>query len=323
MNIGNVKIERHSALAPMAGIADRAFREIAIQQGASLVVGEMCSAKGVTYGSHKSIELLETFPAEQPVAVQLFGEEPNTMAKAVKFAQRFSPLIIDINMGCPAPKITRGGSGSSLMRNPQLAEDIIKAAVDATSIPVTVKFRTGWDSQSINAVDFAIRAQRAGAKAVTVHGRTKAQMYRMPVDLDTIRLVKKAVSIPVIGNGGITTPEEAKAMYDTTGCNLVMVGQGALGRPWLFGQIKEYLETGSYSSDPSLEDKMSILRSQVEKAVEYKGEMIALREARTHVAWYMKGLHGAASLRRKSSYISTLDDLDKFIKLVIETVEEE
>lgn len=209
------------------------------------------------------------------------------------------------------------------MRNPQLAEDIIKAAVDATSIPVTVKFRTGWDSQSINAVDFAIRAQRAGAKAVTVHGRTKAQMYRMPVDLDTIRLVKKAVSIPVIGNGGITTPEEAKAMYDTTGCDLVMVGQGALGRPWLFGQIKEYLETGSYSSDPSLEDKMSILRSQVEKAVEYKGEMIALREARTHVAWYMKGLHGAASLRRKSSYISTLDDLDEFIKLVIETVEEE
>lgn len=317
MNIGNIKIEPVAALAPMAGICDRAFREICVEHGASYVIGEMCSAKGLTYKSEKSAELLMTSKEERPAAVQLFGDAPRVIAEAVKIAEQYSPQIIDINMGCPAPKITSGGSGSALMKNLDLAEKIIAAAVESTDIPITVKFRKGWDDNSINAVEMAVRAERAGASAVCVHGRTKVQMYTNPVDWDIIRRVAQEVSIPVIGNGGVDSPEKAKEMYDYTGCDLAMIGQGALGRPWVFGQVKCYLDTGVVPPEPTLEKKMEIFRRHIRKAVQYKGEYTALREGRTHGAFYIREIKDAAALRKQASAMETLDDLERLIEDVL------
>ena len=321
MNIGNISIDKTAALAPMAGVADRAFREICIKHGAAYVIGEMCSAKGLIYDSRKSKELLMTYPDEQPCAVQLFGHEPDVMARAVNITQEFNPIIIDINMGCPAPKIAGAGSGCALMKDIDLAEKIIRAAVKESSVPVTVKFRKGWDENSINAVPFAQMAESAGASAIAIHGRTKAQMYAPPVDKDIIHAVVDSVNIPVIGNGGITIPEEALEMYSYTGCDLVMVGQGALGRPWVFNQIRKYLEDGIILPDPSLEERMEILREHILLAVKYKGERIAMREARSHASWYMYGFYGAAALRRQAGQMETVSDLDKLIHDVITSSE--
>ena len=316
--LGNRQIPAGAMLAPMAGVADRAFREVCVRWGAVYVVGEMASAKGLTMRGDKTRELLELSEAERPAAVQLFGSEPQVMAQAAREAEAFAPDAIDINMGCPVPKVAGNGCGSALMRDPLLAGQIIRAVVEATSLPVTVKIRAGWDDQSINAVEIARIAQEEGAAAVAVHCRTRQQMYSFPVDWTIIRQVKEALSIPVIGNGGIRTPQEAKAMYDQTGCDLVMIGQGALGAPWIFRQVNQYLETGTFDPAPPLEERLAVFRDQAEAMVLYKGETVGLREARKHAGWYLRGCRGAAALRRQAGMLSTMADLEALIARALE-----
>ncbi|MEG0753891.1 MAG: tRNA dihydrouridine synthase DusB, partial [Angelakisella sp.] len=233
IHIGNVEIQQTAALAPMAGVADRAFRQLCKEYGACYLVGEMVSAKGLMQGSKKSAQLLRSDEMEHPCAVQLFGNEPESMAAAVELAMDYAPDIIDINMGCPAPKIAGNGGGSALMRDMPLAADIITAVKKASPVPVTVKFRKGWDDANLNGLEFAKMAEACGADAITIHGRTRAQMYAPPIDWDIIAAIKAAVRIPVIGNGDVTSPETAKALYEHTGCDLIMVGRAALGTPWL------------------------------------------------------------------------------------------
>lgn len=321
MYIGNVAITGKCALAPMAGVADRAFRELCKSYGAAYTVGEMVSAKGVTLHDRKSQELMRISDSERPSAIQIFGGEPETMAEAAQFAMQFSPEIIDINMGCPAPKVTKNGGGSVLMKNPQLAGRILRAVVDAVDIPVTAKFRTGWDAESINCAEFARIMEANGAAAVAVHGRTKAQMYAPPVDLTQIAAVKKAVSIPVIGNGDIFTPEDAKRMYDETGCDLIMAGRGTLGRPWLFSQINDYLAKSVYEPDPDVETKMEVMLAHAKRICELRGNKIGMLEIRKHALWYTKGLKGSAKLRNEFSNVSSFEELallaEKAIALAI------
>lgn len=318
MKIGNVEIKGHAGLAPMAGVADRAFREVCKGFGAGYLVGEMASAKGLCLSGKKTEDLLATTDAERPVAVQLFGDDPATMAQAAQLAIKFSPDIIDINMGCPAPKIAGNGGGSALMKNPQLAGEIIKAVSTAVNIPVTVKFRKGWDDSLVNAVEFAKMAEANGAAAICIHGRTRAQMYAPPVDIDIIRRVKQAVSVPVMANGDVASGITAKEMYEKTGADYIMVGRGALGAPWVFSQINAYLERGEILPEPTIEQKAEIMTDHLKRMCEYKGEALALREGRKHAAWYMKGLKGAAELRRLSGRLTTLDDLYRLAEAMIE-----
>lgn len=313
IKIGNISIEQSAALAPMASVGDRAYREICKSYGASYLVGEMASSKGLFYSDRKTNELLYVSEYEQPMAVQLFGDDPSFMAKAVKVAASYSPQIIDINMGCPVPKVAGNGAGSALMKTPELAYDIVKAMVSETDIPITVKIRKGWDSENVNAVPFAKLMQDAGAAAITIHGRTKQQMYHPPVDLDIIKAVKEAVKIPVIGNGGITNPIEAKYMYDYTGCDLVMVGQATYGRPWIFADIKSYLETGIIPPEKSLDEKLEVMLRHIELIVSYKGEKQGMREARKHAAWYIKGTKSAAAFRNRCGTLQTLQDLKDLV----------
>lgn len=309
MFIGSVEITGKCALAPMAGVADRAFRELCKSYGATYTVGEMVSAKGVTLHDKKSQELMRISDSERPSAIQIFGGEPETMAEAARFALRFSPEIIDINMGCPAPKVTKNGGGSVLMKAPALAGSICKAVVDAVDIPVTAKFRLGWDADSVNCVEFAKIMEANGAAAVTVHGRTKEQMYAPPVDREMIRRVKEAVSIPVIGNGDIFTPEDAERMYEETGCDLIMAGRGTLGRPWLFSQINDYLSTGHYTPEPDVETKMEVMLAHAKRICELRGDKVGMLEIRKHALWYTKGLKGSAKLRNEFSNVSSFEEL--------------
>lgn len=314
--IGGVKIEKTAALAPMASVADRAYRIMAKEYGACYVVGEMASCKGLCYNDRKTEELLSVTPGERPMAVQLFGAEPEFMAAAVKIAEKFSPDIIDINSGCPMPKIVTGGAGSALMKTPALFGELVRAAVDAASVPVTVKIRSGWDENSINAVEMAKIAEENGASAVAVHGRTKAQLYSGKADWDIIRAVKQAVNIPVIGNGDVSTPEHCREMYEYTGCDLVMVGRGSYGRPWLFRQIREYLGTGHYSPDPTPEERLEIMRRHIGLIVADKGEKIGMKEARRPASWYLKGMQGAAHFRNMCSELTTLEQLERLIEQI-------
>lgn len=317
MKIGNTELPKTAALAPLAGVADRAMREICREYGACWTVGEMTSSKGLSFGSKKSEELLEIGEAERPTAVQLFGSEPETMAQAAEMALEHKPEAIDINFGCPVPKVAGNGGGSALMKDPELAGRIVEAVVRAVDIPVTVKFRAGWDSEHINAVEFAKICEEAGAAALTVHGRTRMQMFAPPVDLDIIRRVKEAVNIPVIGNGDVDSPQAAKRMYDETGCDLVMVGRGAMGNPWLFRRIEHYIKTGELLPEPSPEERMAVLKKHVELLCKYKGEYVGMREARKHSSWYIKGMRGAAEFRRECGEITAPEDLERLIDRVL------
>lgn len=317
MKIGNTELPKTAALAPLAGVADRAMREICREYGACWTVGEMTSSKGLSFGSKKSEELLEIGEAERPTAVQLFGSEPETMAQAAEMALEHKPEAIDINFGCPVPKVAGNGGGSALMKDPELAGRIVEAVVRAVDIPVTVKFRAGWDSEHINAVEFAKICEEAGAAALTVHGRTRMQMFAPPVDLDIIRRVKEAVNIPVIGNGDVDSPQAAKRMYDETGCDLVMVGRGAMGNPWLFRRIEHYIKTGKLLPEPSPEERMAVLKKHVELLCKYKGEYVGMREARKHSSWYIKGMRGAAEFRRECGEITAPEDLERLIDRVL------
>ena len=312
MEIGNLKIKGCAALAPMAGVADRAFRELCVSYGAAYVVSEMISSKGVSLGDRKSKALMQLSDEERPAGVQIFGNDPSVMAQSVKTVLSVSPDFVDINMGCPAPKIAGNGGGASLMRHPQLAKEIVEAVVAACgSVPVTVKIRTGWDFENLNAVEMAQNAEKAGAVAVTVHGRTRQQMYAPPVDHQMISEVKKSVSIPVVGNGDIVDGPSAAKMLEETNCDFLMVGRGALGRPWLFSQINAYLQNGIILPEPPVSERMRVMVKHVRKICEYKGERIGIREARKHAAWYAKGIRGAAKYRKDLSLIESVEQLEE------------
>ena len=313
MKIGTIELEGHAALAPMAGVADRAMRELCMEFGAGYCVSEMVSSKGIAYNSKKSAELMEISDTERPCAVQIFGTEPDTMADAARFALRYRPEVIDINMGCPAPKIAGSGSGAALMRDPALCGRIVQAVSRAVDIPVTVKIRAGFDKDHLNAVEVAKIAEQNGAQAVTVHGRTKEQFYAPPVDYDIIREVKKALSIPVIGNGDIVGAKSAQFVMEYTGCDYLMVGRGTLGNPWVFREINEYFDKGIIIDPPTLDEKCDILLRHIKSAVEYKGEYVGMREARKHTAYYLKGFKNAAKLRNLAFSMETLSDLEELI----------
>ena len=317
MKIGNVEINGVAALAPMAGVADRAFRELCMSFGADYCVTEMVSAKGITYGSKKSAELMRIAEAERPCAIQLFGSEPQVMAEAVRFSMQFKPDIIDINMGCPVPKVNSNGCGCQLMTNPKLCADIVKASVEASDVPVTVKIRKGIDKDHVNAVDVAIACEQAGASAITVHGRTREQMYAPTADWDIIRDVKRAVSVPVIGNGDVFTAQDAANLYEHTGCDMIMVGRGALGNPWIFSEINSYFYTDKIPPRPSAVIKATTMLRHVSAICLYKGEKAGMREARKHISWYLKGFKNAAAFRNEAGRLETLQEFSDLVKRVL------
>ncbi len=309
MKIRDIEFKDIAFLAPMAGVTDMAFRELCTLFGAAYTVTEMVSSKGLVMGDKKSAMLLTLGKEEKTAGAQIFGDDPDIMAKAAVKCLAFSPSVIDINMGCPAPKVAMNGGGASLMKEPQLAGRIVRAVRDAVDIPVTVKIRKGWDDSCVNAVELAKILEANGADAIAIHGRTRQQMYSGTVDLDIIRAVKKAVRIPVIGNGDITDIVSAANMLEYTGCDAVMIGRGAFGNPWLFRQINAYLDSGIVIPPPSLEEKMTVMLRHIAKMVEYKGEYTAMREARRHAAYYTKGLRGGAKFRAQMSSLETYDDL--------------
>lgn len=322
MHIGNVEIRGKAALAPMAGVADRAFRKICMDFGAACVISEMVSAKGFTFGDRKSAELLELDDDIRPAAIQLFGDDPAIMAEAARQALEFRPDWIDINMGCPAPKIAGNHCGSALMREPDLCRRLVQAVKEAVPVPVTAKIRKGYAKDEVNAVEVALACEAGGADAITVHGRTRDQMYAPPVDWDIIRQVKQAVKVPVIGNGDVVDAQSAADLYEQTGCDLIMVGRGALGKPWIFQQIEAYLNHEVLLPDPSMAQRLATLMRQVQLTVKHKGERVALLEARKHTAWYLNGMRGAAQLRREAGSLTTLDDLARLCARVIQMDEE-
>jgi tRNA-dihydrouridine synthase B len=311
LNIGTMKINGKAVLAPMAGVTDRSFRRLCMHFGAAYCVTEMVSAKALQFKDKKTALLMRLAEDEHPAAIQLFGDDPQVMAEAAEKALAFSPEAIDINMGCPAPKIANNGSGSALMKNPELCGRIVEAVCGAVDLPVTVKIRKGWDENSVNCVEVAKICEQAGAAAICVHGRTRTQMYQPPADWESIRLVKEAVSVPVIGNGDVTDAQSACLMLEQTGCDLVMVGRGALGNPWVFQQINAYLtDSCRILPPPSLPEKMVVMLHHMKALCEDKGEDVGMREARKHVGWYLHGMRGASEFRRRAGALCTFSDLE-------------
>ena len=306
LRIGNTVLENNVILAPMAGVTDLPFRVLCREQGAGCVVTEMVSAKAVLYNNKNTRELLQIDPAERPAAVQLFGSEPDIMAEIAARLEEGPYDYIDVNMGCPVPKIVNNGEGSALMKNPERAKEVLTAMVKAVKKPVTVKFRKGFNDLSVNAVEFAKMAESCGVAAVAVHGRTREQYYSGKADWDIIRQVKEAVRIPVIGNGDIFTPEDAGRMLKETGCDGIMVARGAKGNPWLFGRINHYLDTGEVLPGPSMAEIKAMILRHGRMLVQFKGEGVAMREMRGHMAWYTKGMPHSATLRNEINQVETV-----------------
>lgn len=317
MKIGNLTLNGVAALAPMAGATDRPFREICCAFGAAYCVTEMVSTRALQYNYKKTEELITLGEKEHPVAIQLFGDDPQIFASAAQRAAQAGPDAIDINMGCPVPKIAGNNCGSALMKNPPLCGNIVRAVKAAVDLPVTVKIRKGWDENSVNAVEVAKYCEEAGADAICVHGRTRAQMYEPPADWDIIGAVKRSVSVPVIGNGDVRCVQDAVKMMADTGCDMVMIGRGALGNPWIFREINGYFSAGlRIMPPPTVSERIVVIKRHIDALCAAKGEGRGMREARKHVAWYMHGLRGAAEFRRMAGELTVPADLDRLLERV-------
>lgn len=317
----DINLRNNIFLAPMAGITDGPFRRICTSWGAGLTYSEMVSAKGLWYKDKKTADLMKIIPEERPCAIQIFGSEPAIMAAAVPKVMEFKPELIDINMGCPAPKIVNNGDGSALMKNPELMGKIVRAVADVSPVPVTVKIRKGWDDTSVNALECAKILEYNGAAAIAVHGRTRAAFYSGKADWDIIRDIKKTVSIPVIGNGDIWKAEDAVRMMDYTGCDAVMVARGAQGNPFIFRQINELMQNGRVEFYPTPQDKLEQALEQVRMLVAEKGESRGIKEARKHIAWYIKGLRGASAFKSEIFKIGNLAKLEQVLTEYIHQVQ--
>lgn len=313
LKIGNITLESNIILAPMAGVTDLPFRLLCREQGAGLLCMEMVSAKAITYHNKNTEALLTIAPGENPVSLQLFGADPDIISQAAAYIEERPFDILDINMGCPVPKVAGNGEGAALMKSPKLVEESVTRTVRAIHKPVTVKIRKGFDPQHINAVEIAKIAEASGAAAVAVHGRTREQYYSGQADWDIIRQVKEAVSIPVIGNGDVDSPEKARAMLEETGCDGVMVGRAARGNPWIFGRIRSFLETGEDPGKPAGAQVREMMLRHANMQMKYKGEYTGMREMRKHIAWYTAGFPHSAKLRAKSNELETLEQLEELL----------
>ena len=320
-NIGNVEIKNNVVLAPMAGISNSAYRTIIKEMGAGLIYAEMVSDKAISYESKKTIDMLYMTDMERPIAQQIFGSDKESFVKAAKYIEKtMKPDIIDINMGCPVPKVAiKNQAGSALLKNPEKVYEIVSSVVNAVNVPVTVKIRSGWDNNSINAVEIAKMIERAGASAITVHPRTRAQGYTGNADWNIIKAVKENVTIPVIGNGDIRSCYDAKRMLEETKCDAVMIGRGVLGNPWLITECVEYLATGKEPIKVSLKEKMDMVKRHYKLLEETKGEKLALLEMRTHAAWYLKGLENSTKLKEAIFKTKTKEE---FLKLIDDFIEQ-
>ena len=314
LTIGNVVLDNPYVLAPMAGVTDLPFRLLCREQGVGLLCMEMVSAKAIQYNNKNTKALLEIHPEEPPVSLQLFGSEPDVISEIAKQIEELPFSILDINMGCPVPKIVKNGEGSALMKNPKLVHEIVSKTVKAIQKPVTVKIRKGFDDSCINAVEIAKIIEDAGAKAVAVHARTREQFYSGKADWDIIRQVKEAVSIPVIGNGDVTSGADAIAMKEQTGCDGVMIGRGAQGNPWIFSELIEYERTGKMPERPSLEELKQMIYRHAKLQLEYKGEYLGIREMRKHVSWYTTGLPNSARLRGAINAVESFEELGELLE---------
>lgn len=314
MKIGNLELENNVFLAPMAGVTDMPFRILCKEMGCGLVYSEMVSAKGMFYQSKNTGKMLEVDQRERPVALQIFGSNPEIMAEMAKTLEDAPIDIIDVNMGCPAPKIVRNGEGSALMKTPELVGEIVNALVSVQKKPVTIKFRKGFDDNCVNAVEIAKMAEKNGAAAVAVHGRTREQYYRGTADWNIIKEVKAAVDIPVIGNGDIFTPQDAKAIINHTNCDAIMVGRGSQGNPWIFKRIIHYLETGELMPEPTSEERANMALRHAKMLIDYKGEYTGVREMRRHLSDYTKGMKGAAEMRGKINTATSFQEIEALIK---------
>lgn len=318
MKIGNVELKNNVFLAPMAGVTDLPFRLLCKEMGCGLVYSEMVSAKGILYENKNTTELLRVAAEERPAAVQLFGSDPEILGAMAQKIESYPIDIIDVNMGCPAPKIVKNGEGSALTKTPALVGEIVKALAESQKKPVTIKIRKGFDDAHLNAAEIARIAEANGAAAIAVHGRTREQYYSGKADWGCIREVKKAVKIPVIGNGDVFTPQDAARLLHETGCDAVMVGRGAQGNPWIFRRILHYLETGEILPEPTAEERVEKALRHAQMLIAYKGEYIGIREMRKHTAWYMKGLPGAAELRGRLNAAESITDMEELLQNYLE-----
>ena len=313
LKIGNVELENRYILGPMAGVTDLPFRLLCREQGAGLLCMEMVSAKAIMYNNRNTEQLLTIHPDERPVSLQLFGSDPKIMSEMAKRIEERPFAILDINMGCPVPKVVKNGEGSALMKEPKLVYEIVSAVVKAIGKPVTVKIRKGFDDEHVNAVEIARIIEEAGAAAVAVHGRTREQYYSGKADWDIIRQVKEAVSIPVIGNGDVTSPQKAVELEKQTGCDGIMIARGAQGNPWIFSEMTAYEETGEMPPRPDRDSIREMMLRHARLQIEYKGDYLGIREMRKHVAWYTKGLSKAARLREKINAVESYEELENLL----------